>query len=286
MRYRAARLPRRPSTLMRTGRDHHYVDVANLRSIVGCSALVVTAAQAATASVALRRGRRDYADAVWGPGLAAVAVAGALAGRGDAPRRWGLAAVTASWAARLAHQMLDRIRNSDEEDARYTEFLQGDRTAKVVVKVFVTQGLSQLIVSGPLQLAAASRLPRTARRWLAPTGLAIMITGALIEALADRQKSRYAELNNDEKPDVLDTGLWGWTRHPNYFGDSLLWDGAWLAAAASAPGALTLPAPILMSYLLMFATGAKRTERRMQDRPGYRDYQRRVAFFFPRLPLR
>ena len=68
----------------------------------------------------------------------------------------------------------------------------------------------------------------------------------------------------------------------DYFGDSLVWDGAWLAAAASAPSALTLPAPILMTYLLMFATGAKRTERRMQDRRGYHDYQRRVAFFFPR----
>ena len=148
--------------------------------------------------------------------------------------------------------------------------------------MFVTQGLSQLIVSAPIQLAAASPLPRSARRWLAPAGLAMMITGAVIEALADRQKSRYSELDDDEKPDVLDTGLWGWSRHPNYFGDSLVWDGAWLAAAASAPGALTLPAPIVMSYLLMFATGAKRTERRMQDRPGYRDYQRRVAFFFPR----
>jgi protein-S-isoprenylcysteine O-methyltransferase Ste14 len=50
--------------------------------------------------------------------------------------------------------------------------------------------------------------------------------------------------------------------------------------------ALTVPAPIVMSYLLMFATGAKRTERRMQDRPGYHDYQRRVAFFLPRPPRR
>jgi len=182
--------------------------------------------------------------------------------------------------------MIGRIRGSDEEDPRYTEFLEGDHTAQVVVKVFVTQGLSRLIVSAPLQLAAASRLPRSARRWLAPIGAAIMITGAVIEALADRQKSRDAQRDDVEKPDVLDTGLWAWSRHPNYLGDSLVWDGAWLAAAASAPGALTLPAPILMSYLLIFATGATRTERRMQDRPGYRDYQRRVAFFFPRPQLR
>jgi steroid 5-alpha reductase family enzyme len=258
------------------------VDVANLRRVVAHSAVTVAAVQAATASMALRRGRRDYADAVWGPGLAAVAVVSALVGRGDAPRRWGLAAVAAAWAARLAHETGGRIRGSEHEDPRYTEFLQGDGPAEVVVKVFVTQGVSQLIVSAPVQLAAASRLPGGARRWLAPTGLAIMITGAIVEAVADRQKSQYTDRNDDEQPDVLDTGLWGWSRHPNYFGDSLVWDGAWLATAASPAAALTLPAPILMSYLLMFATGARRTERRMQDRPGYQDYQRRVAFFFPR----
>jgi steroid 5-alpha reductase family enzyme len=211
-------------------------------------------------------------------------VTGALAGRGDALRRWGLAAVTAAWATRLAHDMVDRIRNSEVEDARYTEFLGDDGAAEVLVKVFLTQGLAQLVVSAPLQLAAASRLPRGPRRLLAPTGLAIMATGAVIEALADRQKSRYSRLNVGERGEVLDSGLWGWSRHPNYFGDSLVWDGAWLAGAASPPGALTLPAPVLMSYLLMFATGARRTERRMQDRPGYRDYQRRVSFFFPRPP--
>jgi len=106
----------------------------------------------------------------------------------------------------------------------------------------------------------------------------------VVEALADRQKAQYQQRDDDEKPDVLDTGLWGWSRHPNYFGDSMVWDGAWLAAAASAPGVWTLPAPVAMSYLLIFATGAKRTESRMQDRPGYRDYQQRVALFVPRPP--
>src|ERR1700753_3443153 len=131
------------------------VDVANLRRGAGLSAVAVTAAQAATAVVALRRGRRDYADAVWGPGLAAVAVTRPLAGR-----RGALAGATVAWAARLEWQMLGRIRGSDKEDPRYTEFLDGDGTAAVIGKVFVTQGLSQLLVSAPVQLGAASPLPR------------------------------------------------------------------------------------------------------------------------------
>jgi steroid 5-alpha reductase family enzyme len=256
------------------------VDVKSLCWVAAASAAVVTALQAATAVVSVRRGRRDYADGVWGPGLAAIAVTSAAVGSGDRWRRWTLAAATAAWATRLEWQMVDRLRHSDEEDPRYAEFLDGDSTAAVIAKVFATQGLAQLLVSAPLQLAAASRLPRTARRWLFPAGVAVMIAGAVTEAIADRQKTQYQQ--RDDKPDVLDTGLWAWSRHPNYFGDSLVWDGAWLAAAASSPGALTVPAPVAMSYLLIFATGAKRTEARMQKRPGYRDYQRRVAFFFPR----
>ncbi|MBE7189486.1 DUF1295 domain-containing protein [Jatrophihabitans endophyticus] len=241
----------------------------------------MTLAQSATAVVAIRKGRRDYADAVWGPGLAAVAVTSAVTGTGDARRRWALAVVITAWAARLERQMLKRVRTSEEEDPRYSEFLEGDSTAQVVGKVFLTQAVSQLLVSAPVQLAAASTLPRGPRRLLAPLGIALMIGGAVTEAVADQQKSAYSSRPKDDRPDVLDTGLWGLSRHPNYLGDSLVWDGAWLTAASSAPAGWTAPAPALMSYLLMFATGAKRTEQRMKDRPGYRDYQQRVPFFFP-----
>lgn len=260
------------------------VDAKNLCRVVAASATVVTAVQTATAVAGLRRGRRDYADGAWGPGLAVVALTSAAVGSGDPWRRWALAATTTGWATRLEGLMLRRLRGTDEEDARYTEFLDGDSTAAVVTKVFLTQGVAQLLVSAPIQLAAASPLPRSARRWLFPAGVAVMVAGTVVEALADRQKARYMERDREDRPDVLDTGLWGWSRHPNYFGDSVVWDGAWIAAAASAPGGWTVPAPVVMSYLLVRATGARRTEQRMQGRPAYQDYQRRVAFFVPRVP--
>ncbi|HEY1134816.1 MAG TPA: DUF1295 domain-containing protein [Nocardioides sp.] len=265
---------------MRTAR-RRTVDRANAFRVAAASAGVVGLVQAGTAALALRRARRDYADAAWGPGLAAIAVTSAALGSGDPWRRWTLAAATTAWAVRLERLMLARVRGSDEEDERYTEFLESDGTATVVAKVFVTQGLAQLVVSAPLQLAAASPLPPTARRWLFPAGVAVMVAGAVVEATADRQKARFKEQDDDERPDVLDTGLWGWSRHPNYLGDSIMWDGAWLAASASAPGGLTFPAPLAMTYFLVFATGARRTERHMEERPAYRDYQRRVSFFVP-----
>ena len=257
------------------------VDTTNLRRVVGASAALATTLQAATAVLALRHGRRDYADGAWGPGLAGIALVSAAVGNGDPWRRWTLAATTAGWATRLERLMLQRLRGKDEEDPRYTEFLEGDTTAAVVSKVFLTQGLAQLLVSAPIQLAAASTLPRGRRRWLFPLGAAVMVAGAVVEATADHQKSQFMAREKDERPEVLDTGLWGWSRHPNYFGDSVVWDGAWIAAAASAPGAWTLPSPVVMSYFLVYATGAKRTEKRMEERESYQDYQRRVAFFVP-----
>ncbi len=260
------------------------LDVRNLRRVAGASALVVTAVQAVAASWGMPRGRRDAADAAWGPGLAAVAVTGAVTGAGDPWRRWALAAATTGWALRLERVMLGRLRGSDEEDDRYTEFLEGDAAPTVLAKVFGTQALAQLLVSAPLQVAAASALPRTPRRWLAPVGLATMLAGAVVEAVADRQKARFMERDEDDRPEVLDSGLWGWSRHPNYLGDAVVWVGAWVTASASAPGPWTVPAPAAMAFFLVHATGAKRTEDRMQDRPAYRDYQRRVPFFVPRPP--
>lgn len=257
------------------------LDIQNLRRVAGVSALAVTAIQTVTAAVAIPRQRRDYADGAWGPGLAAVAITGATLGTGDPVRRWTTAALTTAWAARLEHLMLGRLRGKDTEDDRYTEFLAGSSTAAVIGKVFVTQAVSQLLVSAPTQVAAASTLPKGRRRLLFPLGVAIMVTGAVVEAVADRQKDTYSAQPREERPSVLDTGLWAWSRHPNYFGDSLFWDGAYVAAAASPPAGWTFPAPIAMNYFLIYATGAKRTETKMQDRPGYRDYQKRVSFFFP-----
>src|SRR6202042_3959878 len=105
------------------------VVTANLRRVTAASAAVVTTLQAGTAVVALRRGRRDYADGVWGPGLAAIAVTSAAVGSGDKWRRWTLAAATAAWAARLEWQMISRFRHSDEGDPRYTEVLDGGSTS-------------------------------------------------------------------------------------------------------------------------------------------------------------
>ena len=86
----------------------------------------------------------------------------------------------------------------------------------------------------------------------------------------------------------MDRGLWGWTRHPNYFGDSLVWFGLWLVACSHWAGLLTVVAPVLMTYMLVSRSGKALLERRMARSRGdaYADYVARTSGFLPRPPRR
>jgi steroid 5-alpha reductase family enzyme len=82
----------------------------------------------------------------------------------------------------------------------------------------------------------------------------------------------------------MDRGLWAWTRHPNYFGDACVWWGLWLVTLAGWSSMATVLSPALMSYFLVYATGARLTEKYMRGRPGFSEYQQRTSFFIPRPP--
>ena len=85
----------------------------------------------------------------------------------------------------------------------------------------------------------------------------------------------------------MQTGLWRYTRHPNYFGDACVAWGFWLVgglASGPVPALVTLVAPVAMTYFLVFATGARLLERTMMERPGYPEYAARTSMFFPLPP--
>ncbi len=124
-------------------------------------------------------------------------------------------------------------------------------------------------------------------RWPVVAGVAVWLIGLMFEAVGDAQLAAYKRLPQDERPAIMETGLWRYTRHPNYFGDACVWWGIWLAGALSVgwlPGVLTLVAPVAMTYFLAFATGARLLERTMMQRPGYPEYAARTSMLFPLPP--
>jgi steroid 5-alpha reductase family enzyme len=253
----------------------------NFLRVTGAAAGVAGAAQLGAFVAGRALGRRDTVDVVWAPGLAAIAGVGAALGTGDRTRRIMLATGLSIWGARLGTHIVQRIRHTGQEDPRYTELLEGDGPAKQFVKLHLTQAAAQWFISLPVQVAAASGRSSGARNMLVPAGGALLALGLLVEAVADRQKQQWHALDESERGPVLDQGLWAWSRHPNHFGDACVWTGVYLVAAAASPGELTVLSPAAMIWFLVVATGARRMEKRMQTRPAYRDYQRRVSFFIP-----
>ena len=256
----------------------------NLLVVSGFSLLAVVALMLVTAYAGHRAGRVSVVDTAWGLGFVVVAAVAALAGEGVLWRRLLLLALVAVWGLRLAWHM--HRRNAGKgEDPRYAQLLEdqpGNPTLVAVRKVYGVQALALWFVSLPVQVSAASGPGVPA---VAVVGGVLWLVGVVFEAVGDAQLAAF-KADPATKGKVMDRGLWSWTRHPNYFGDSSVWWGLWLAAASAWPGVLSVLSPVAMTYFLVFATGARLLERHLADRPGYAAYQRRTSYFLPRPPRR
>jgi steroid 5-alpha reductase family enzyme len=117
-------------------------------------------------------------------------------------------------------------------------------------------------------------------------GLVVWAIGFAFESIGDWQLARF-RADPASKGQVMDHGLWRFTRHPNYFGDATMWWGIWLIAAQQWQGLVTVLSPVLMTWTLTRKTGKPLLEEGMADRrPGYREYVERTSGFFPLPPRR
>ncbi len=259
-------------------------DLAGFLAVSGAALLAVAVLMVITALVGRRQGRVTVVDTAWGLGFVLVAAVAAVFGSGSGPRRVVLLVMVAVWGLRLAHHM--HRRNAGKgEDPRYQAMLEGqpgDPFLVAVRKVYLIQGLSVWFVSLPIQVSAAAG---DGIVWVAALGVLLWLVGLTFEAVGDRQLAAF-KADPANKGAVMDRGLWSWTRHPNYFGDSSVWWGIFILSASAWPGVLTVVSPVAMTYFLVFATGARLLEKHMAERPGYREYQQRTSYFLPRPPRR
>lgn len=252
--------------------------------VVTVAALAVLAVVfGATFVIGRRLGRYNVVDTTWGIAFVAVAATSAVFGSGDLTRRLLLLALVSIWGLRLAWHMLGKSAGKGE-DPRYETVLRGDASAlNVLRRIFGTQAVAAWFISLPLQVSATlGPTPRALLPVLA-AGVALWVVGVLFEAVGDRQLKAF-KADPANKGRIMDVGLWAWTRHPNYFGDATVWWGLWLISIAGWVSLTTVLSPVAMTYFLVYATGARLTERIMADRPGFAEYCSRTAFFVPRPP--
>lgn len=224
-------------------------------------------------------------DPVWGAGFVVVGwVYAAIAGV-EGERQWLVLALLTLWGGRLSLH-LARRKWGEPEDYRYAEMRERNPDTfryRSLMTVFLLQAAILWLVSWPL-LAAVRDGDPAGLTWIDWIALAIFVVGFTFEAGGDLQLSRFkADPANEGK--VLDRGFWRYTRHPNYFGDALVWWSFTLLALATLDGWWVLLSPIVMSALLMKYSGVGLLEKRLNEtKPAYRDYVERTNAFFPWIP--
>jgi steroid 5-alpha reductase family enzyme len=256
--------------------------IAAFAAVSGACAAALLVVFAAAFGIGRRIGRYNVVDVAWGLGFIAVAAVAAILGGGDPARRGVLLALVAIWGLRLSWHIYRKSAGKGE-DPRYADLLRGATVRQVVRKVFVLQAFVSWFVSLPLQLSAV--LGPTPRRLLAISvaGVAVWVVGVVFEAVGDHQL-RVFKADPAHRGRLMDRGLWAWTRHPNYFGDACVWWGLWLITITGWWSLATVLSPLVMTYFLVYATGARLTEKYMKSRPGFAEYQARTSFFVPRPP--
>lgn len=233
----------------------------------------------------LRR-NASWVDVGWAATLGLLALLYAALGSGYEPRRLMVAVVVGAWSLRLTLHLVQRVLN-EPEDPRYAEMRArwgGNLRVKFFV-LFLGQGVLTVVLALPFLFAAMDPSPTLHPLTIAGALLAI---GAMVgEATADAQLRAF-KANPLSKGKVCRVGLWGWSRHPNYFFDWLVWCGFALLGIASPWGWLGLIGPVLMLYFLTRVTGIAATEAHALQSRGeaYAKYQREVSAFVPWPPGR
>lgn len=233
--------------------------------------------------------RRDasIADTFWGPGFVLLAVVYAASTNGWGVRSDFVLVLVAAWGIRLGVHIHRRNRGR-AEDPRYAAWR--DRTGpafwwKSLFSVFLLQGAIMWVVSAPLLMALASEVPRGVTAFDV-AGTVLWSIGFAFEAIGDAQLRSFKRDPSNEGA-VLNSGLWRYTRHPNYFGDATLWWGFYVLAAGVPGGAWTLFSPLFMTGLLVGVSGVSLLEKGMREsKPSYADYVARTSAFFPLPPRR
>ena len=248
------------------------------------SAASVALVLAITFAVAKVAKKHSVIDTAWGLLFCAIAVTTFVhsSGHGDALRRTLLLALPVLWGLRLA-QHIARRTIGRPEDPRYDELLakaKGNRDLYALRMIYLLQGVLAYLISAPILVGGYIAAPVGIVAWV---GVALWVVGVFFETVGDAQMEHFRR-DPANKGKLIQSGLWRYTRHPNYFGDACVWWGIFLVAADAWPGVLTGFAPVVMTLLLTVGSGARILEKSMSKRTGWDDYAARTSMFVPLPP--
>lgn len=234
--------------------------------------------------------RADIVDPFWGPGFVVLTLTAVLADVDSTvfeqlSLRTVLLGLVTVWGVRLGLHLTVRWWGEAHEDRRYAAMRAAgtDRWwLRSLVTVFFLQGFLIWLIGLPLQQALVESV--VVNPLLFAAGAAVWLIGFFFEAVGDWQLTRF-RANPENANRVLNTGLWRYTRHPNYFGDFAIWWGFFLMSTGCGASWWTVFCPALMSVFLMKFSGVGMLEKDISSRrPGYAEYVQTTSTFWPRPP--
>jgi steroid 5-alpha reductase family enzyme len=257
----------------------------HLPAVFLTTAAVTAALMTGVWLLSLAKRDASIVDIFWGIGFVVIAYVSCEVGNGYGGRKILVTSLVAIWGVRLALYLLWR-NSGAAEDYRYQAMRKQSGASFWWVSLFVVfglQGVLMWVVSLPLQVAQSSPLPARL------TGLDALATllwavGLGFEAIGDWQLAQF-KADPANRGRVMNRGLWAFTRHPNYFGDALVWWSYFLIALTTPGGAWTVISPLVMTFFLMRVSGVALLERKLvKTRPQYAEYTRTTNAFVPWFP--
>ena len=230
-------------------------------------------------------GDASVIDYYWGPGFVIIAALAFWMGPPAGALQAAFLFAVIVWAARLTHYVVRRHRRARAEDGRYRRFRAQGGPAfwwKSLFSIFLLQAVLQWLIATPILVAIGlgAAVPNAA---VVALGFAAFAVGFVIEAIADAQLAAH---RNDpaRAGTVLDTGLWAWSRHPNYFGEVVLWWGLAIVAYGLSASLWSFLGPAVLT-LVITAVSLKLTEDHVAEtRTGFAAYKARTSAFLPLPP--
>ena len=251
--------------------------------ILSASAALLTALFLLTWRLSVKLDNYSFVDVTWALSFAPVAILFACLGNGWLPRRIAIAALVGAWSLRLGLYLWKRVASHHpREDVRYAVLREKWKAnpPKAFLFFFLAQAVLVWLLMLPVLLI--TQQPATSFHWLEIAGLALWFIALIGEGIADAQLARFKRTNTDPKA-ICQAGLWHYSRHPNYFFQSLLWWGLFLMALPAPWGWTAIIAPAAMLHFLLNVTGIPLTEKLSVEKRGdvYREYQRTTSAFVP-----
>lgn len=233
--------------------------------------------------VSLLRKRNDVADEAWGFGFVVLAWASFLLGTAQDTRGIIVGILVSIWGTRLAWHIFRR-HLGHSEDYRYAKWREDWGKwfyVRSYVQVYLLQGVLLFLIATPILLINQSA--GVSLNYLDVVGIFIWITGFVFEVVGDAQLAQFKK-DPHNKGKLLQTGLWNYSRHPNYFGEVLQWWGVFVLALSVSNGWFGIVGPLMITFLILKVSGIPLLEKKMMENPAFAEYQKKTSIFIPWFP--